>query len=258
MKSYLYQIVTLLMFLLLGGFLRAAQDRGKPLTNADVVSMVKAGLTDDVIIDSMSAQATNFDVSAAALLSLKKAGVSSKIMNAMLSAYGKEHNSQTSPTASPVGVPGSEAGGGGAVSSTPVPAPGEQDADRQRDISGTYVGRFRCGVGDFDLRLSMDGEDPTSLTAVFDFSPVFLQNTQRRFVYDLRGTYELGTRKFQLTPVKWESAPLQGFQMIGMKGAYDPASQRLDGKISNLLCGKFNLDRESQTPRPNDHGPAKR
>lgn len=78
-----------------------AQTKAKPLTNGDVVAMVKEGLPEDVIISSMSAQDTSFDVSAAALLALKKQGVSSKIMDAMLLA-SKEHAAAASPTAAAV------------------------------------------------------------------------------------------------------------------------------------------------------------
>ena len=81
------------------GNLAFSQTKSKPLTNSDVVAMVKAGLPDDVIINSMAAQDTNFDVSAAALLSLKKQGVSTKILNAMLSASSKHQGSEPTPVA---------------------------------------------------------------------------------------------------------------------------------------------------------------
>lgn len=67
-----------------------AQTAPKPLTNDDVVSMVKGGLGESTVITAIQSQDNNFDISATALLQLKKSGVSSKVMDAMLSASAKQ------------------------------------------------------------------------------------------------------------------------------------------------------------------------
>jgi hypothetical protein len=57
----------------------------KDLTNADVVSLVKAGLGDKVILDKIHASSgQNFDTSTDALIHLKKSGVSSAIIDAIV------------------------------------------------------------------------------------------------------------------------------------------------------------------------------
>jgi hypothetical protein len=57
----------------------------KNLSNADVVSLVKAGLGDKVIIDKIHASSgEKFDTSADALIHLKKSGVSSAIIDAIV------------------------------------------------------------------------------------------------------------------------------------------------------------------------------
>jgi hypothetical protein len=57
----------------------------KDLTNADVISLVKAGLGDKVIIDKIHASSgQNFDTSTDALIHLKKSGVSSAIIDAIV------------------------------------------------------------------------------------------------------------------------------------------------------------------------------
>lgn len=57
----------------------------KNLSNADVVSLVKAGLGDKVIIDKIhSSTGERFDTSADALIHLKKAGVSSAVIDAIV------------------------------------------------------------------------------------------------------------------------------------------------------------------------------
>jgi hypothetical protein len=83
-----------------------AQQNGKPLTNQDVISMVKSALPDSVILSAIKANDTDFDISSTGLISLKKAAVSSKVMEAMLDAVGNKKNA--SPAA--------------AVASNPVPA----------------------------------------------------------------------------------------------------------------------------------------
>jgi hypothetical protein len=63
-----------------------AQSAPKFLTNDDVVSMVKAGHDVDTILTAIQTQGTDFDVSAKALLQLKKSGVPKKVIDAMIGA----------------------------------------------------------------------------------------------------------------------------------------------------------------------------
>jgi hypothetical protein len=76
-----------------------AQQNSKPLTNQDVISMVKSALPDSVILSAIKANDTDFDISSTGLISLKKAAVSSKVMEAMLDAVGNKKNA--SPSAAP-------------------------------------------------------------------------------------------------------------------------------------------------------------
>ncbi|HZQ91571.1 MAG TPA: hypothetical protein VFA60_07245 [Terriglobales bacterium] len=62
-----------------------AQEK-KPLTNNDVVQLVKAGLSESTILSAMEGAPSNFDVSAAALVELKQANVPEKVIQAMISA----------------------------------------------------------------------------------------------------------------------------------------------------------------------------
>ena len=65
------------------------------MTNDDVIAMVKAQLPDDTIVDAIGLQETNFDGSALALVNLKKEGVSSKVMDAMLAVLKKHRDSDS-------------------------------------------------------------------------------------------------------------------------------------------------------------------
>ncbi len=86
----------------------------KPLTNADVVKMVRSGLGESVILAAIRANSNNFDISANALIALQKAGVNSKIMNAMITAATNQQNAAPSalaPSPAPAQAPGTPPSG---------------------------------------------------------------------------------------------------------------------------------------------------
>jgi hypothetical protein len=91
-----------------------AQNNTKPLTNDDVVAMVKGGLPENTVINAINAQDSNFDVSATALIKLKQQGVNSKIMDAMLAAANKKHSAAPAPApaAAPAAAPAPAAAAG--------------------------------------------------------------------------------------------------------------------------------------------------
>jgi hypothetical protein len=97
-----------------------AQQNSKPLTNQDVISMVKSALPDSVILSAIKASDTDFDISSTGLIALKKAAVSSKVMEAMLDAAGNKKNA--SPSAAPATAVASNA----ASSAPAVAAPSGQ------------------------------------------------------------------------------------------------------------------------------------
>lgn len=63
----------------------AAIAQKKPMTNADVVKLTAAGMSEDVIIKSINTNEGSFDTSTDALIALKKANVSQKVIDAMMS-----------------------------------------------------------------------------------------------------------------------------------------------------------------------------
>ena len=66
------------------------QESHKPLTNADVIKMVKNGLPESVIISSIQSSTAHFDLTPNGLISLHKAGVGQKTMDAMMAAGGSK------------------------------------------------------------------------------------------------------------------------------------------------------------------------
>ena len=67
-----------------------AQQAKHALTNDDVTKLVKGGFTDEVIVAMIDANDTAFDVSISGLTNLKEAGISSKVMEAMLKAESRK------------------------------------------------------------------------------------------------------------------------------------------------------------------------
>jgi len=63
-----------------------AQPEKKTLTNADVVSMVKAGLAESTVVLAIEQNPSKFDTSPSALIELKNQGVPSAIIEAMMRA----------------------------------------------------------------------------------------------------------------------------------------------------------------------------
>ena len=74
-------------------FVMGAPAQSKPpLIDSDIVQMVSSGFQEEMVIGSISASEVNFDVSPSALLGLKKANVSDKIIQAMLEAEKKSRD----------------------------------------------------------------------------------------------------------------------------------------------------------------------
>jgi hypothetical protein len=76
----------------------AAQEAKKPLTNADVIEMSKAGLPERTIVLAIQKGPTSFDTSPQALIQLKNQGVSPAVLDAMLqTGSAGASSSQTAP-----------------------------------------------------------------------------------------------------------------------------------------------------------------
>lgn len=91
------RFLRLLLALFLFAAVAAAQQTSAPLTNDDVIKMMKGGLQESTIVSAIAANETSFDVSANGLLALKQAGISDKILDAMVAAEAKKKNTPAAP-----------------------------------------------------------------------------------------------------------------------------------------------------------------
>lgn len=86
----------------------------KALTNADVLEMISAGLPETTIVLAIQQTASTYDTSPQALIQLKKAGATQKVLDAMLQAKQPQSAVETGTnanTAKPFGgMPGATSG----------------------------------------------------------------------------------------------------------------------------------------------------
>jgi hypothetical protein len=78
---------TLITLLLLGGSAFGMQTQSKqegPMTNAEVIKLVKAGFKEKTVVLIISSRIPNFDLTTDQMIKLKRAGVSENIVVAML------------------------------------------------------------------------------------------------------------------------------------------------------------------------------
>jgi hypothetical protein len=81
----------------------AAQQSQKPMTNDDVIAMVKSKMPETVVVSAIQARPSQFDTSTAALIRLQKAGVTENELNALITASNK--GAPTAPSSAPSPAP---------------------------------------------------------------------------------------------------------------------------------------------------------
>jgi hypothetical protein len=110
-------LIFLLICLLAGGTVQAKQEPVQaaplpaapraeaapaPLTNAEILEMVKAGFAEETIVKSIQLSETRFDTSVAALVELKNAGASEKVIQAMLNPKAAKAEEKPAVTKNPL------------------------------------------------------------------------------------------------------------------------------------------------------------
>jgi hypothetical protein len=127
----------------------SGQKQAKPMTNNDVVAMVKAGLPESIILSAIDAQDTNFDNSAAALVDLNKQGVTAKVMDAMIAASKKQRDSAPAATPTPAaGAPQGQQLVGQAPAANPASAAPQNQPNQPKGANasapaqGGFFGRL--------------------------------------------------------------------------------------------------------------------
>jgi hypothetical protein len=117
--------------------------QAKPLTNADVIALAKAGMGDDVIIAKINQSATvDFKTDVADLKALKSAGVSDKVISVMLN---KSSAPATQPAPSTAKPSGGGAGSAGVYGPSDVGVVSLDASDKKaelRSVAGTMSSTY--------------------------------------------------------------------------------------------------------------------
>lgn len=131
-----------------------AQNKSQPLTNADIIQMVKEDVDESIILRAINTSEINFDISPSGLIQLKRGKVKSRIIQVIQDAQLKKNNAR--PAASPLGLaPTPSPAASPNTQPTPLPTPtprlipvAVQDAQfftfelKRCSISGTSVACF--------------------------------------------------------------------------------------------------------------------
>jgi hypothetical protein len=94
LKNY---IRTLLMIGMIAPLL-VSQQVPKPLTNDDVITMVKSGMPESVVVSALQSRPGKFSTSTSQLVRLHKAGVTENELNAMIAASSKDNSGNPMPS----------------------------------------------------------------------------------------------------------------------------------------------------------------
>lgn len=110
MMRLLHTVLLLTLCAVLSSSMLASQDtqtpklNAKPLTNGDVVDMLKAGLSQEIVIAKINASACEFDTSPAALKMLKTANIPEAVILAMVQAPPRVKESIDAEVSTPARV----------------------------------------------------------------------------------------------------------------------------------------------------------
>jgi hypothetical protein len=90
--------------------LYAGQQSNKPLTNDDIITMVKSGMPESVVVSAIQSRPAKFSTSTTELVRLHKAGVTANELNAMIAAgkNGGHGASSSAPNQSAAELPASK------------------------------------------------------------------------------------------------------------------------------------------------------
>src|SRR5438874_2323783 len=111
-------------------------------------------------------------------------------------------------------------------------------------IDGVYNGAYVCATSQTTFKLSLTRVRDGSLAAVFTFYPAPV--APREFTFDLSGTYNVNTRRFQLQPTRWETTSYS--EMFPLNGTFEPSGSGGLGQVNGVVvqngCRVFSANRD--------------
>jgi hypothetical protein len=122
-----------ILSVLVGAGLATPAAAQETLTNESIVAMLKGGLSEAVVLARIRSSPANFDTNTNSLLALKKAGVSDKVIEAMVSAPKSAPAAAAAPAPAPAPAPSSGSAPPPSVSAAARSSAGAAAATLPRD-----------------------------------------------------------------------------------------------------------------------------
>jgi len=116
--------------------------------------------------------------------------------------------------------------------------------DRSNWIFNTFNGRFQCNGQSMDFQLTFHAassgllgmDDDGAVTAVLRLNYHTSLTSVDQAVYKLAGPYDRKTGHFRLEPKEWSGRHPDSFQMVGIDGTFDFATQDFTAKPLSTNC----------------------
>lgn len=154
-----------------------AQD--EVMTNEEVISLAKAGLSPGIIIGKIRSGKSNFDLSTDSLIKLKQAGVSDDIVSAMLEAKSSKSTSSSSGATMAAGGDLNDPMSKHSYGIYLYEVRGEQrkmtqlapNVSAQNRTGGTFTSSLTYGIGKVKVKSNLPGRNAS--LQIKDVQPVF-------------------------------------------------------------------------------------
>lgn len=128
-----------------------------------------------------------------------------------------------------------------AASPMVVAGPSASAARESPNEPEIWEGEYTCPQGITALTLRVTRHDESSMEAIFMFSASDANPGVPSGSYTLVGELR-PDRSFELTPSRWIDQPPR-YVMVGMAGDIDPGGTVMRGRITEDVCGSFELHR---------------
>jgi hypothetical protein len=126
------------------------------------------------------------------------------------------------------------------TAASPPVAPTSAPTVKDADVTGAWIGDYRCPQGKTGLRLTVEQHSTGVVSGTFEFFPVPENPSVPMGSFAMMGSIE--NRRLTLAGGSWIQRP-PGYETVGLSGEISPDGDSYTGKVQNPDCGSFSLRR---------------
>lgn len=187
----------------------------KPLNNADVIKLIKSGMSEEVVLTVINSSEPGFDTSADGLIALKKQGASESVISAIVSSGSHQTSNTIATSAQPTS--------GGLPNALTLSAPASGPTDVTMVDNGK---RIKLRYTDVDIQYRALGYGGTYFSLDGDAAAVRIKNKSPHFIVAV-----LSNQQPDIKLARWEPRK-GGKRQIRVGSAFsgkmfDPPKDRL-------------------------------